>query len=247
MFGHQIVLNFNKNGDSHTTFIGGFFSILVKVVMGIYVYMNFMKLFMMEDAQIETKIFSLNLTAHPEVDYDDAKSTIFWVMRKTENSQRPFMLDTEEIDQYFEFSAVQWDSNWYLPKAQWHNYTKVPMRKCKLADFCFSKTDEECTDKHRRKYFNDWTGFSTICVNKDHEDYKGLKLKGDPGSMISRKIIFQIQMCDPETKQGAPCKSEEVIKQYAKDLTIEEWLVQRKVYFEKYQEETTYSVMEMKS
>ena len=35
MFGHQIVLNFNKNGDSHTTFIGGFFSILVKVVMGI--------------------------------------------------------------------------------------------------------------------------------------------------------------------------------------------------------------------
>ena len=50
MFGHQIVLNFNKNGDSHTTFIGGFFSIIVKVVMGIYVYMNFMKLFMMEDA-----------------------------------------------------------------------------------------------------------------------------------------------------------------------------------------------------
>lgn len=107
------------------------------------------------------------------------------------------MLDSPEIDQYFEFSAVQWDSNWYLPKAQWHNYTKVPMRKCKLADFCFSKTDEECTDKDRKKYFSDWTGFSTICVNKDHEDYQGLKLKGDPGSMISRKIIFQIQMCDP--------------------------------------------------
>jgi len=50
MFGHQIVLNFNKNGDSHTTFIGGFFSIIVKVVMGIYVYMNFLKLFTMADA-----------------------------------------------------------------------------------------------------------------------------------------------------------------------------------------------------
>ena len=95
MFGHQIVLNFNKNGDSHTTFIGGFFSIIVKVVMGIYVYMNFMKLFTMEveDAQVETKIFSLNLTAYPEVDYEDAKSTIFWVMRKTDQYQRPFMLD----------------------------------------------------------------------------------------------------------------------------------------------------------
>ena len=88
-------------------------------------YMNFMKLFMMEDASIETRIFSLNLTDYPEVDYEEAKSTIFWVMRKTEDYQRPFMLDSDDIpnndvdtiDQYFEFSAVQWDSNWYLPKA----------------------------------------------------------------------------------------------------------------------------------
>ena len=85
MFGHQIVLNFNKNGDSHTTFIGGFFSIIVKVVMGVYVYMNLMKLFNLEDAAIETKIHSLHLDAHPEIDYEEAKSTIFWVMRKTEN------------------------------------------------------------------------------------------------------------------------------------------------------------------
>jgi hypothetical protein len=51
--------------------------------MGIYVYMNFMKLFNMEDAAIETKFASLKLDEHPEVDYMDAKSTIFWVMRKT--------------------------------------------------------------------------------------------------------------------------------------------------------------------
>ena len=121
------------------------------------------------------------------------------------------------------------------------------MRKCKVSDFCFSKDDESCTDKERRKFHSDWNGFSTICVDKDHEDYKGLKLKGDPGSMISRKIIFQVQMCDPSTKVGAPCKSEKEIKEYAKDLTIEEWLIQRKVYFAKYNEETTYSVMEMKS
>jgi len=29
MFGHQIVLNFNKNGDSHKTLIGGCGSLLV--------------------------------------------------------------------------------------------------------------------------------------------------------------------------------------------------------------------------
>ena len=192
MFGHQIVLNFNKNGDSHTTFIGGVFSIIVKIVMGIYVYMQFMKLFNMEDAAVETKIASLKLDELPEIDYEDAKSTIFWVMRKTDEFQRPFMLDTEEIETYLEFSTVQWDSNWYLPKEQWHNYTKIPMRKCKLADFCFSKDDESCEDDERKKFFKDWTGFSTVCVDKDHADYKTLKLKGDPGSMISRKIIWNV-------------------------------------------------------
>ena len=81
--------------------------------------MNFMKLFTMEDAQVETKIFSLNLTAYPEVDYEEAMSTIFWVMRKTDKYQRPFMLDADDInvEEYFDFNVVQWDSNWYLPKA----------------------------------------------------------------------------------------------------------------------------------
>jgi len=34
-------------------------------------------------------------------------------------------------------------------------------------------------------------------------------------------------MCDPASKKegDAPCKDEETIKQYAKDLTIEEWLI----------------------
>jgi hypothetical protein len=66
------------------------------------------------------------------------------------------------------------------------------MRKCKVADFCFSEDDESCTDVDRRKFHSDWNGFSTICVDKDHPDYIPLKLKGDPGSMISKKIIFQV-------------------------------------------------------
>ena len=101
------------------------------------------------------------------------------------------------------------------------------MRKCKLADFCFSKDDESCDDDEKKKFFSDWNGFSTVCVDKDHADYKDLKLKGDPGSMISRKIIFNVQMCNNETRED--CKNEADIKEYAKDLTIEEWIIQRKV------------------
>ena len=74
------------------------------------------------------------------------------------------------------------------------------MRRCTIADFCFTKTDAECTDEKRIKFHNDWAGFSTVCVDKDAHDYKKLKLLGDPGSMESRKIIFNVKQCNPDTK-----------------------------------------------
>lgn len=149
MFGHEIKLNFNRNGDAHTTVIGGLTSCIVKALIYIYIYMCAMKLFMIEDAQIETKIKNLDLDELGEVDYQDAKSSLFWVLRKTDEKQRSFFINDTDVDQYLEFSVIQWDSNWNLPVSQWHNYTKVPMRNCKLADFCFTKTDDECTDPKR--------------------------------------------------------------------------------------------------
>ena len=41
MFGHVVNLNFNKNGTEHTTFIGGFISGMVKIVIGFYVFLLF--------------------------------------------------------------------------------------------------------------------------------------------------------------------------------------------------------------
>ena len=37
IFGHSISLNFDKKGDSHRTVIGGFFSILIKVFLIVYI------------------------------------------------------------------------------------------------------------------------------------------------------------------------------------------------------------------
>ena len=70
MFGHEIKLNFNRNGDAHTTFIGGLVSLLVKTVMTIYIYMNIMKLVGFEDAAVETKIKNIDLEELGEVSYD---------------------------------------------------------------------------------------------------------------------------------------------------------------------------------
>ena len=36
IFGHEIKLNFNQKGDTHNTYVGGIFSILVKIVYFLY-------------------------------------------------------------------------------------------------------------------------------------------------------------------------------------------------------------------
>ena len=43
-FGYQVRLNFNKNGEVHNTFIGGIFSILIRVLMLGYVVNLFHKM-----------------------------------------------------------------------------------------------------------------------------------------------------------------------------------------------------------
>ena len=49
MFGHRINLNFNREGNSHKTIIGGLVSICLKLFMTYYVYYNFKKMLFYED------------------------------------------------------------------------------------------------------------------------------------------------------------------------------------------------------
>ena len=49
MFGHQIVLNFNKDGDSHKTLIGGIGSLFVSSFMIMYIYIRF-KIFIFNES-----------------------------------------------------------------------------------------------------------------------------------------------------------------------------------------------------
>ena len=66
MFGHTINLNFNKEGDSHQTALGGFFSIFIRIAMFIYVVMNIKKMLFHEDDSNFTEVNTLNLDAYGE-------------------------------------------------------------------------------------------------------------------------------------------------------------------------------------
>ena len=47
-FGHEVKLNFNRNGASHKTPIGGFFSIIIDMAVYYYVFTRFKTLFLRE-------------------------------------------------------------------------------------------------------------------------------------------------------------------------------------------------------
>ena len=38
MFGHKVVLNFNRKGDTFKTGIGGFASIIIKIMISYFIY-----------------------------------------------------------------------------------------------------------------------------------------------------------------------------------------------------------------
>ena len=85
MFGHDVRLNFNKHGVTHNTAIGGFFSILIKMAIAFYVFINVSKLVHYDDDQIRMTVSNLNLTSEGVLNYDTTNVTLFWVLRKTKN------------------------------------------------------------------------------------------------------------------------------------------------------------------
>ena len=69
MFGHVINLNFNKQGESHKTSVGGFFSLIIKCFLLLYVGLNFKKLIWHEDDS--------NSVEYSLMDLDNDKETLF--------------------------------------------------------------------------------------------------------------------------------------------------------------------------
>jgi hypothetical protein len=82
MFGHTINLNFNKEGDSHQTSLGGFFSIFIRAAMTMYVFMNFKKMIYNEDDSTFTEVNTLNLNEFGEQKFSDTNMFMFHVLRK---------------------------------------------------------------------------------------------------------------------------------------------------------------------
>ena len=54
MFGHVINLNFNRNGSEYKTPIGGCFSIVIKIVIWVYIFIKLYNLVTLGDNENTT-------------------------------------------------------------------------------------------------------------------------------------------------------------------------------------------------
>ena len=80
LFGHQVVLNFNKAGESHKTLLGGMGSLLVQTFMVVYVYIK-AKQFLFNEADMnvtENGVIDLDKNEdYQDVPYNAMNMTIF--------------------------------------------------------------------------------------------------------------------------------------------------------------------------
>ena len=113
MFGHPITLNFDKQGDTHRTFIGGIVSIVVKVLMTIYILMKLGKLVFKDGSNNAVTALMVKLDLLGEVEYFDTNLLLFYVLKK-QKTRGTINLDQPDLDRYIDIYMEQEQTNWYL-------------------------------------------------------------------------------------------------------------------------------------
>lgn len=133
MFGHTINLNFNKEGDAHNTAIGGSFSILIRIMMSLYIFMNFKKMLLHEDDANIVETNTIDLDEYGLKPYNETDMFIYHVLRKQMTGKLLLSADTaRHVD--IHFKSVQTD--WYVyPDPSYVSSIEVPAKACTKEDF----------------------------------------------------------------------------------------------------------------
>ena len=77
MFGHTIKLNFNRQGASHKTYVGGCISLVLKLLILSFVVLKLIKLVHLDNATIGSTNTLLNLEDEGDKSLDDMSLLIF--------------------------------------------------------------------------------------------------------------------------------------------------------------------------
>lgn len=116
-FGHQVSLNFDKNGGTHNTIIGGFFSIFIRAFITWYVVIRLWKMIFFQADMITYTESLQDLDARSEVKFRDANFLVFAVLKHLDHGRTkqdgtdsenlsPIFLD-ENVERLIELLFIQ--------------------------------------------------------------------------------------------------------------------------------------------
>lgn len=174
---------------------------------------------------ITTTLMLNNVTEVGPVNYPDLNMTLFWVLRK-QDLKAEAMVKKTDLNEYIDYYFIQENADWYKPVNDGRfTSTRVEARLCTKEDF---GTDDRNMGE---KIFNDWAGFLLLCPDLKKPD--DLQVFGDPSSMVSKAVVFNIDQCNPEKakKRGITCKNQTEIDAYVKDIQADTWVAYFKMDF----------------
>lgn len=100
MFGYSVSLNFDKKGDSHNTWIGGFFSLFIKLFMVIFISFKVKKLAFREGSSTSSSTFPTKVDTMGEVNWNSTHITYFYVIKEQAENFKPLYLNHPDLDKY---------------------------------------------------------------------------------------------------------------------------------------------------
>ena len=105
MFGHTIKLNFDKQGDTHKTLIGGLFSMFLRLVILVYIIILWKRLLLNEADQIDTEFNMLDLETLGVVHYNQTNMTLFYALFKS-TSDIPYPRIDDEMLRHIDLTYL---------------------------------------------------------------------------------------------------------------------------------------------
>ena len=119
LFGHHVHLNFNRQGHTHKTAIGGLVSILVKAFMVGYFALLVKKMVLFEDDRFKSQSFALSSSESSGYKFEDLHQTYFFMVKDGVG-----FYNISEMERYFTLRAsnVEWDNTVIPQKMSFSNF-----------------------------------------------------------------------------------------------------------------------------
>jgi len=106
MYGHPVKFNFAQSGDNHKTTIGGFFSIVINILIWSFVGYKFKKLLFLEENKDTLHVKSIDLEEYGKVNFTQMNFTMFSnIAKQLPNHQsKEIWLNQTDLEKYVRFN-----------------------------------------------------------------------------------------------------------------------------------------------